>query len=294
MSPQKPPPYLIAAVVLSLACAAVIAWSVSRRLSAEASARDAAKNASDLGSAVDRERARVAKLRRMEADLQDAERRLADKAGASAKAAKKPDFAAVLSGHPKLLATFEKAAGLYFEQLWGGVFRHLDLSARQTHEMETAMIHDLENQMDLNATARAQGLSNDDPAIAKMRQQNEDELQASEEAVLGSQTYDAFQAVQRAEAVRGAAEQVSYMTMYSAYPLTGQQIEQLTQLMAQSSSSYQNGAKATPETIDWAAVLAQAPAFLSQSQIAALQGAAEVNQAVSLVKQFAAAPAAGK
>jgi hypothetical protein len=206
----------------------------------------------------------------------------------------RPDIEAIVFTHPDLLAMYVKAARSYLDQTYGPTFARLNLSPDQIERLDTLLIDDAENQVDLNATAQSLGLANNDPVISKEREMQAADLQAAELTVLGQQAYEAFDAVFRQESIRGTVEQVSTMTVFSDHPITGGQSGQLVQLMAQSSTDYANGKEATATTVDWSAVLAGASTFLAPSQVASLHAEAQRIQFRNLAKKYVTEQASSK
>lgn len=204
----------------------------------------------------------------------------------------KPDSDAIISSNPALLATYESMLRIYFGQV--SLFAQLNLSQGQLDDAENLIVNNREARMDLDAAAQSQGLTTDDPTVVQEREQQNADLQAAEQALLGPQAYDAFQAVYRAQMVLGDVQIVSQATEFSGAPLTAEQSNQLMQLMAQSSADYQNGKDATSTTIDWNAVLTGAPRFLNPTQIYALQGVVQSYQFGTLAKGFATQSSPGK
>jgi len=290
MSADRQASFAWGAGTLLLLSLGLAGWAFHQRQHVQAEAAELANSKSNLEAAI--KHAQAVLDGRKQAETAAKAKALAQLRAAQASSPTmpngRPDFDAIVSSHPDLLAMYVKAARGYLAQTWGATFARLHLSGDQVDQMETLMIDDMENSMDLNAAIQSQGLSYNDPAAVTEREKQAADLQAAEVNVIGQQAYDAFDAVSRANAVRGTVEQVASMTTFSAAPLTGEQSEQLTQVMAQSSTDYQSGKKATAATVNWNAVLSQAPAFLSPTQVATLQGVAQQNQFNALAKTFAA------
>jgi hypothetical protein len=278
-----------AAWILVLLSAGLAAWACNQRRQAQAEIAELATAQSSLESAIQRAQVSIERHNRAKASAS-----ARSEAAGPGKAKARPDIDAIISSHPDLLATYVKGIRGYTEQMYGALFARLHLTPDQIDRLETLIVNDLESQLDLNSTAQAQGLSNDDPAIVKEREQQTADLHSAEQDLLGQDAYDAFHTATRAEAIRGTVEQVSYMTQFSANPLTGDQSEQLVQLMAQASSDFRNGKEATSDSLDWDTVMAQAPSFLAPSQVATLQGVAQLNRFRTLARAFDAQQAPAK
>jgi hypothetical protein len=269
-----------ALVILSLGFAG---WAFQQRRQAQAETARLAEAQLSLETSIKRAQAR-SDARKREAAAQAATAARAQ--AAAAKTNGQPDVDAILTSHPELLATFVKAIRGQTDQIYGELFSRLHLSADQIDHLKTLIVNDLEAQLDLRSTAQAQGLGNDDPVIAKARDQQKADLQAAEQALLGPDAYPAFNAAIRTQPLRSAVDQIAYMMQFSSAPLTGSQSEQLLGLMAQSSSDYRGGRDASTKSVDWDAVMAQAPAFLAPSQLATLQGTAQVYRFEVLAREF--------
>jgi len=266
-----------------LLAAGFAGWAWNERRQAAAEVADLLQSQATL----------AADLKRAQAVVDGAKRAAAAKAAAASAPAPaaappkaRPDIGALLSAHPDLLAAFIKGIRGYTEQSYGALFSRLHLSPGQIDQLETLIVNGLENNLDLQSTAQAQGLANDDPVIKKERDQQAADLLAAEQALLGPDAYEAFHSATRAEALRGAVEQVAAMTQFSTTPMTGEQSQQLVQLMAQASGDYRDGKDASVNTVDWDTVMAQAPGFLTPTQVATLQGVAQENRFHVLAKQF--------
>jgi cytoskeletal protein RodZ len=279
------------AAILVLGSAGLAGWAWQQRRQAQTEVAELTRTQADLASDLKRARERIDRQNRAAAASADAARTTA---AAAVKAPAKPDIGALISSHPQLLATYVKALRGYLQQRYGPLWAQLHLSDEQIDRLETLIVNQIEGQLDLNSTAQAQGLAGDDPAIAKEREQQKADLEAAEKDLLGPDAYQAFDATTRADAVRGTVEQVAYMTQFSAAPLSGDQSNQLVQLLAQSSSDYRAGKDASTKTVDWDAVLAQAPSFLAPSQVATLQGVAQEARFETLVKEYSARQTAAK
>jgi hypothetical protein len=284
MSSDRPFPLGWTAGILLLLSLVFAGWAHRQRRQLQAEMAELTKEQSLLDSSIKRTQAGIDRETRAAADRKAA----AQAKVAAALAGSRPDVDAILSAHPDLLAAFVKATRGYLNQTYGSVYARLHLSPDEVDRLQTLVVNDLENRMDLMAAARSQGLAEGSPEIVSERARQVADLQTAEQGLLGQPAYDAYSAVARAEAIRGTVEQLAYMTTFSANPLTGDQAEQLVQLTAQSSSDYTSGKDASSATIDWDAVIAKAPGFLTSSQVNTLQGVAQSSRFQNLAKQYSA------
>jgi hypothetical protein len=75
-------------------------------------------------------------------------------------------------------------------------------------------------------------------------------------------------------------------SLSTSVPLTETQANQLLAILANASSSYQDGGKASPKTVNWDQVMAQAQDVLSAQQIAAISAEAQLGKLWPLLAQF--------
>ncbi len=204
----------------------------------------------------------------------------------SAQATTRRDYNELINRHPELLKMYAKVIRDQLAKIYGPTFAKLKLSPDQIDRMESLLLEDHENHLDLMAADAALGISETDPASSETREQQLAALHRQEQALLGDQAYTVFSAVSRAEVVRPSVDQIANMTAFSANPLTGEQADQLVQLLAQSSGTFRDGMDASVGSVDWAAVLARAPLFLGPQQVASLQAIALNNQFQNAVKNY--------
>ena len=146
-------------------------------------------------------------------------------------------------------------------------FRQAGLSAEKREAFHRAMIQRDEQVMDVDAIIRAQGLTRPDEPAAKMLAKADADLKATQRAVLGDDGFRQLQEYDRTSSLRDIVNGIAGgAVMVAREPLSSQQAEQLLQVMANASPSYQRGGAASTSEIDWDVVDAQARTFLSPAQ----------------------------
>ena len=288
--------------LLFLAGLGAALWARREQRQTEAAQAEWAGKQAQVRLALSRSQKEAAASTQAAADLKATQARLAaGKPPAAPKAPpapnRPPDWSALLATHPDLQAAFEKAYHANRDHLYGALYRRLNLPPDQIDRLDDLMAKDVENNFDLMGSAQAQNLPANDPTIAKLRQEQADELHQQEAAVLGPQNYTAFQTFDNEMPIRNAVGDASSMALVSGSPFTADQEEQMTQLLAQTSSAFQQnpGKKLDPSTVDWNAALAQASSFLSPAQIAVLHAESQFQPLGVLQKQFySTQPAAPK
>jgi hypothetical protein len=193
---------------------------------------------------------------------------------------------ALMAADPKLYALGMKAfqAGLHWK--FGPLFRTLNLTPDQIDKFESLESQHEEAQIDIMATASAQGMPFSDPIVAALMSQENGQYQAAQQALLGDTGYQQLQQFNRMAPVMGIVDTVAVSVALTPTPLTGAQSDRLAQILANASSQFQSGGPATPATINWPATLGQAQAILSPAQFAALEGVYDGNQIGQIKTQF--------
>jgi len=128
-----------------------------------------------------------------------------------------------------------------------------------------------QDKLDLNASAKAQGLAAGDPALKKMWQQNDEKLRSAQKEILGETGYQELQRYNRQEPLLSFTTMFALLTSETSTPFTSSQSGKLLNALSTASPSYQNGGNADLTTIDIPSALAQAKQVLSPNQYAALE-----------------------
>jgi hypothetical protein len=260
MKPQKTIHVLCGALLLLIA--AFVAWegSTARRIAAATEAAGATHR--QLLERLAKLRAAIGRMSRVSADLKTA--------APSEPPLKKVDTPDQLK---KRLLVLHAWMSLRFSRL----YRTLGFSPDQVRQFEALLEDHYLRNLDLVETAQVQGLSFSDPAIAQLAKEENARYSAAQTAVLGSQLATAINEDQRTASVREMAEAVAGST-YFTQPLSAVQADQLTQILANNSTSYGNGGAAQVSDLNMTAALTEAQAVLSPEQLAALKNLYDGNQ----------------
>lgn len=202
-----------------------------------------------------------------------------------------PDVNEIFAAHPELQAAYKQATAGRLHQTYDRLWARLGLSSAQIEQAVSVLMRDDENEMDLSMTAAALKLSEDDPALRQYRREEMATTQSSLELVLGPQGYQALRDYNRTLAMRSTAEEVAAITAVSDAPLTGLQTEQLTQVLAEATTSYRHGGQPDRASTDWDDVLRKAAMFLTPPQLAAVQAKAQQAKTAAMLTQFYASRA---
>lgn len=144
-----------------------------------------------------------------------------------------------------------------------------------------------ENTMDLNSSTRARGLTESDPAVQAVRRQLDEAMQAAERDLLGEAGYQQLLEFERKMPARDFVSGLAASLVVTGDPISATQASQLTQILAEASETYRNGAQAVgpspnldepmrlrqpgQEPIDSAQALVLTRAVLSPTQYAVLE-----------------------
>jgi hypothetical protein len=193
----------------------------------------------------------------------------------------------VLEKSPELQARYLAAKRRDLGVSYGPFVVELGLSPDQAGRFLEIKLAAVENTMDLNSATRARGMTESDPAVQAMRRQSEETMLAEERDLLGEAGYQRLVEFERTLSSRDYVGGIAASLVFSGDPISPAQASQLTQILAEASETYRNGARAlgpSPnldepmrtrqpgrEPIDSSQALAQARAVLSPAQYAALE-----------------------
>ena len=193
---------------------------------------------------------------------------------------------AMMEPDPKLFALALKNYRAIQARKYGPLFRALDFNPEQIEKFITLSAQHAEALVDIVSTAGQQGVPLDDPAVATLMKQENDQFTSAREALLGDAGERKLRQSNRLLPVSGVVNELATTIALTAAPLSGTQADQLTQILANASSKYQSGGAATQATIDWPAALGQAQGILSPTQFAFLQDQYLGGQISQLQTQF--------
>ena len=190
----------------------------------------------------------------------------------------------VLEKDPKLQAMHLAAQRLIHRRQYDAFCRALGLTPEQTGKfMDAELAHD-ERLLDIDSTIHGQQLAEDDPAVVTLRKAADDELRAQQAELLGDAGYHQLEAYERTQPARAQTNVLAGRLALTDTPLTSEQADALTQVIANASNGYRAGGNVdvldefkealanpawrdpVPDNIDWAAVRENARAVLSPPQ----------------------------
>jgi hypothetical protein len=280
-----------------VAFALIVAWlgfssaQKARTALADLSARRA-KLDSELGSAQARFAGASHDEMQLQAALQEAQSRAEKQAAAAKKTAApsapqgRPDLAALLEARPELRALFKRSFQANLGLRYSLLYHTAGFSPTQIQKFEELMTDAEQDRMDLQATAKAQGLAATDPAIANMRQQMDAKLQTAQKEILGDAGYEDLQQYKRKEPLVSFLNRAADLVAHTSTPLTVAQGEQVLNVLAGASSSYRDGGTASPASVDWPRALQQIQPLLPPAQFDSVKANSRGLEIMALVKQY--------
>jgi hypothetical protein len=172
----------------------------------------------------------------------------------------------LLSKDPRLQVMQLAAERARFETSYGPLLKRLQLSAAQIAKLRDAQVSAEEKKGDMIAIAREQKLRPDDPVLTKMSRAAEDEHRAVQLEVLGAEGIDAWQRYVHTLPLRGIVERFAGAMAIADKPMTAEQADRLTEIVAQASGSSSRG-RLDPSTTNWTVVDERAASVLSPDQL---------------------------
>ncbi len=175
-----------------------------------------------------------------------------------------------IADDPKLQALYFASRHAALAKSYGPFFRALGLSPTQIDKFDAIIIDREEQSQDLIAAGLSQGLPVGDQAVAALRQKMENDSRTALTDLLGETGYQLLRQYEGTQPVRAVVQQLAGATALEGMPLTPQQAEQLTQVLANASTGYQSSETAdflATASVNWNAADEQAKGILSPAQL---------------------------
>lgn len=179
-------------------------------------------------------------------------------------------LAAVHVNHPELANLWIAAQKATLNQNYGPLFQALGLSSERAEQLKTLMARQIARHSDIEDATTAKGLDYHAPEVRELLRQTDAQITAAEAALLGPDRFQQLQNYQRSLAPRGMVDGLAGAVAFSD-PLTAQQGNELTRILANASPAYRAGSPANFQEVDWSLVDDQARTVLSPAQFAIWQ-----------------------
>jgi len=128
------------------------------------------------------------------------------------------------------------------------------LNAAQIDQFETMMTEHWQDTADVKAVAELEKLKDDDAEVAQLRTKANDTLEKNEKALLGNDGFQQLQEFERTLPARDFVASVATQLYHTNTPLTGDQAQKLTNLLAENNQAYKKGGKIDLAETDWQTV----------------------------------------
>jgi hypothetical protein len=210
--------------------------------------------------------------------------------GSGSDALKRMSLATLVTSDPHLFDLYLRSFRFGLRRQYGAAYQALGLNAAQIDKLEElATAHEADN-MDIHASAEAQGLTPADSGIAAMVQQSNQQERDAAAAIIGMNwQLIRVSTAARVQPLQSDVYNIALGAAYASQPMTSAQTAQLTQILANNSSSFQSGAQAVSKSVNWDAAVAQAASTLTPVQLQSMTTFASQAELKDLANQFNAA-----
>jgi RNA polymerase sigma factor (sigma-70 family) len=171
---------------------------------------------------------------------------------------------------------------------FGPLYKNLNLSPEQVAKFEQRLADSFQDEVDFAAAIHAKGFAPNDPAIATLATTEKARLETDLRAILGEAGLRDYQNYERSYGAREMVNTLLGNLVYNGSLLSPQQVNQLTQVLAEQSPAYQKGGRVPgrAQDVKWDSVVDQATQFLLPPQLDALRAVAEQARAIRRVQEF--------
>lgn len=129
------------------------------------------------------------------------------------------------------------------------------LNAAQIDQLEMMMTEHWQDTADLKAVAELKNLNNNEEEITQLRSKADATLQKNEKSLLGDEGFARLQEYERTLPARDFVTSVATQLYHTNTPLSGDQAEKLTNLLADNNTAYKQGGKINLDETDWQTVM---------------------------------------
>ncbi len=202
---------------------------------------------------------------------------------------------------PGLQAEYLAAKRARIGRTYGPLLKELKLSFEQTSRFEAIVMQREEQALDIAGTVPKAmrtsytgglwdtGLESltvggpasdpDTQAAAELQRQANQAFKAAATDLLGADGYAQLESYERAMPARNITDNLAGELATTDHPLSPDEADQLTQLLANASPSYARGGSANLGQVNWDKLLEKAPSVLSPPQVAGLSQVVALPQA---------------
>lgn len=197
-----------------------------------------------------------------------------DPAAKQAAPARRLSARSIIANDPQKMAEYFQNYRASLDLTHGGMFKALGFSAEQAEKYKDWRVLGYQRRMDLDAVVEMQGLDRNSAAYKKLQVTQRQPMSA--ELNLGNiwDPNNPYMEYLRTQSVRDLASELAGTAIYSGEPVTFDQVERTTQVLAANSQRGQleniGRNYVLPNTVNWDTASADLQGVLSPSQIAIL------------------------
>lgn len=182
---------------------------------------------------------------------------------------RQPSPEAAIANNPALLERHLQARRERLDWGQGSMFRAVGFSPQQIERWKQMIVTDEQRRLDLIAAVETQGLDQRSDTYKALEAESK-KFQREQEAEILGELEPKYREYQRSKGPRSLAQWLGRTSIYSEEPITGEQIERATQILAAHTQHVLATDEATP-VINWTAATTQLKTVLSPTQTATLQ-----------------------
>lgn len=184
--------------------------------------------------------------------------------------AQNPFDLAASNGEYRELFLAQQRAG--YAKSYGPLYEHLRLTPDQIARFEELVLDQIRFLLDATAAAQAHGGSVTDPALVGVDAHEARKVDEQLVQLFGHEKFAEYVRWQKNGTNREHADELASKLYYTDTPLRREQAEKLTEVIAAHTTRGEtHGLIGTGGKVDWPAVIAAAPAILSEPQLAKLR-----------------------
>jgi hypothetical protein len=197
-----------------------------------------------------------------------------------------PDVSLLMENDPRLRELFKRSFRANLAQRYQFFYAEARVSHEQIERLEALFTEAEQDRMDLEATARAQGMAKTSPEFAKLNKELSERHAAAQREILGDEGYKRLDQFQRVEPLIGVVNNAGVLVAHTSEPMTRERAAEIVKIMASANGAFKRGEKADPRKIKWEGVLPEAEKLLSPAQFGSLKTMSDASKLMSFLEAF--------
>ncbi len=197
-----------------------------------------------------------------------------------------PDISLLMENDPQLRELFKRSFRAGLSQRYQLFYAEARLGAEQIELLEALFTEAEQDRLDLESTARAQGMAKTSPEFAKLSRELSERYAVGHREILGEKGSEWLEQFQRVEPLLGLVHSVGITVAQTPEPLTMERAAKLAKILASANGPLKRGEKADPRKTKWESVLPEAEKLLSPVQFASLKTLSNTPELFHYLKEF--------